>query len=102
MKIKSVVFLILSFSFVLSALAGSATWNLNPATNDWNTAENWGPATIPNGPTDVATFGISNQTNLSTSASTEVDSIVFLPSASAFTITSEISKSGIFWFEHRR
>jgi hypothetical protein len=30
--------------------AASATWNLNPAGDDWNTAANWTPATVPNGP----------------------------------------------------
>jgi hypothetical protein len=42
-----------------SAHAGSATWNLNPTSNDWNTAENWTPATIPSSETDVATFAAS-------------------------------------------
>jgi hypothetical protein len=27
-----------------AALAGSATWNLNPTRGDWNTAANWTPA----------------------------------------------------------
>jgi hypothetical protein len=34
---------------------GSATWKLNPGSGDWNTASNWMPATVPNGPSDVAT-----------------------------------------------
>jgi hypothetical protein len=33
------------------AFAGSATWDLNPATNNWNAAVNWTPDTVPNGPT---------------------------------------------------
>ena len=54
--------------FLLSAtssFAGSATWNLNPTSGDWNTATNWTPATVPNGPTDTATFGVSNITGIS-------------------------------------
>jgi hypothetical protein len=39
------------------AFAGSAMWNLNPDTGDWNTANNWTPATVPNGPIDIAAFG---------------------------------------------
>jgi autotransporter-associated beta strand protein len=72
-----------------TALAGSATWNLNPGKGDWNTATNWMPATVPNGPTDTATFGVSNLTGVSISGptSTEVDGIVFNAGASAFTIT---------------
>ena len=30
--------------------AGSAQWDLDPISGDWNTAENWMPTTIPNGP----------------------------------------------------
>ena len=32
-----------------SVRAGSATWDLNPGSGDWNTATNWTPATVPNG-----------------------------------------------------
>jgi autotransporter-associated beta strand protein len=78
--------LILSLAIVISAHAGSATWNLNPTSGDWNTATNWTPATVPNGPSDVATFGVSNLTGISLSNPVEADSIVFNPGASAFTI----------------
>ena len=68
--------------------AGSATWNLNPATGDWNTAANWTPTTVPNGPSDVATFAASNAPGVTLSAaSTEVAEIVFNPGDSAFNIT---------------
>src|SRR4026207_2002098 len=65
--------------------AGSATWNLNTASGDWNTATNWTPATVPNGPADIATLGVSNSTDVSVSTATEVDGIIFNPSASVFT-----------------
>jgi len=67
--------------------ADSATWNLDPTSGDWNTATNWTPNTVPNDPAGVATFEASNQTAISLSANTIVDSIVFNPSASAFTIS---------------
>jgi len=73
-----------------TALAGSATWNLNPTSGDWNTATNWMPPTVPNGPTDTATFGVSNITGISIMSDgpvTEVNGIVFDPGASAYTIT---------------
>ncbi|MGH8092850.1 MAG: hypothetical protein ACREIF_05200 [Chthoniobacterales bacterium] len=70
------------------ARAGSATWNLNPTSGDWNTATNWMPNTVPNGATDVATFGVSNTTGVSLSASVTLDSIVFNPGASAYTVTT--------------
>jgi len=70
------------------AFAGSASWSLKPASSDWNTAANWTPGTVPNGPADVATFDSSSVTSLSISASVEVDSIVFDPGADAFIIGS--------------
>jgi len=84
-----------------TAFADSATWNLNPTSGDWNTATNWTPNTIPNGPSDVATLAVSNQTAISLSANTIVDSVVFSPGASAFSIFAKpqfmltISGSGI-------
>src|SRR5439155_319029 len=68
--------------------AGSATWKSSPASGDWNTATNWRPQTIPNGPSDTATFATSSTTSVSLSANTEVNGIVFNAGASAFTITA--------------
>jgi fibronectin-binding autotransporter adhesin len=74
--------------------AGSATWNLNPTSNDWNTAANWTPATIPSSETDVATFAVSNTTDIvcgdapgGGGTSTIVGGIVFAAGASSYTIT---------------
>jgi autotransporter-associated beta strand protein len=69
------------FSAVSTILAGSATWDLNATSGDWNTAANWTPMTVPNGQADIATFGLSNTTNVSISASTEVNEIVFTAAA---------------------
>jgi len=85
---KATLLTILSLALALQAYAGSATWNFNPSSSDWNTAGNWTPASIPDGPGDVATFGQSNQAAPSLSAPTEVNSIIFQPGASAFTITT--------------
>lgn len=82
--------LVLLFS-IQASRAGSATWNLNPTSGDWLTASNWTPATVPGGPTDTATFGVSNITSISNLnyvyPGTEVNGIVFDPGASAYTIT---------------
>jgi autotransporter-associated beta strand protein len=67
--------------------AGSATWSNSPVSGDWNTAANWTPATVPNGPNDVATFGVSSTVDVSIPSSIEVNSIAFTPGASAFIIT---------------
>jgi hypothetical protein len=64
--------------------AGSATWNLNPSSGDWLTPTNWTPITVPNGPKDIATFGLSNTTFVTISEEsqhTEVNSIIFTPAA---------------------
>src|SRR5690349_5417596 len=71
-----------------SAFAGSATWSTSPANGNWNSAPNWSPVTVSNGPADTATFGSSSITNVSLSADTEVNGIVFNPGASAYTITA--------------
>ncbi|MBA3963852.1 MAG: autotransporter-associated beta strand repeat-containing protein [Chthoniobacterales bacterium] len=68
--------------------AGSATWDFNPTNGDWNTAANWTPATVPNGPADVATFGASNALNIFISADVEVAKIVFAAESNAFTLTA--------------
>lgn len=75
--------------FVQTAYADSATWKLNPASGDWNTATNWTPATVPNGPTDIATFAASsvNQVTFSRTA-TEVAEVIFNSAATnPFNIT---------------
>ena len=64
-----------------SARAGSATWDLDPTSGDWNTAANWTPVTMPNGRADIATYGLSNVTNVSISANTKVNGITFTSAA---------------------
>ena len=88
MKTEAIAFSLLLFVLGLySANADSATWNLNPLNGDWNTAANWMPNTVPNGPNDTATFDVSNTLDISLSATTEVEGIVFNPGASAYTLT---------------
>jgi autotransporter-associated beta strand protein len=72
--------------------ADDATWKVNPVSNDWNTAQNWRPETIPNSRTAVATFGVSNTTTVLCQdsgdgyANTYVGDVVFAPGASAYSI----------------
>jgi hypothetical protein len=74
--------------------AGSATWNLNPTSNNWSTAENWTPPTNPSSETDVATFAMSHVTNVVCAKSpdgefahTYVGDIIFAEGAGAYSIT---------------
>ena len=71
-------------SVVLSAVyAGSATWNLNATSGEWNMAANWTPAIIPEGASYVVTFGLSNQTSVVLNPNVELDQIVFGAGASS-------------------
>src|SRR5262249_20106940 len=78
--VASAIRCVLLFFLPALAYAESAQWNLNPTSGDWNTAANWTPMTVPNGPGDVATFGLSNTIGVAISEDTEVDGITF-PSA---------------------
>jgi autotransporter-associated beta strand protein len=75
-----------------SAQAGSATWSASPASSNWNSAANWNPNTVPNGSSDIATFGLSNTTSLSITAKTTVNSIAFEAGASAYMITASVAR----------
>src|SRR6266487_11884 len=77
----------LMFLLPTVAYAISAQWDLDPISGDWNTAANWTPMGVPNGPADTATFALSNTTAIFVSANTTVDGIIFDTGASAFTIT---------------
>jgi hypothetical protein len=75
--------LVVAIGVASSAHAGSATWNLNPGSGDWNIAENWTPATVPNAVGDTATFGLTNTSNISISADVTVDTITFTSEAAS-------------------
>jgi autotransporter-associated beta strand protein len=59
-------------------LAQDATWISNPGSGNWNDAANWSPASVPSG---TATFSFSNQTAISFSSNTAVNSIQISPGA---------------------
>ena len=74
---------------VPAAYAGSGQWDLNPTSGDWDAAANWTPATVPNGPADIATFDFSKTTDVSVSEDTEVNGITFTSAArNAYAITA--------------
>ncbi len=68
------------------ASAGSATWKLDPTSGDWNTAMNWTPNTVPNGTDDIATFGVSNLTEITQSMATTLGGMQFDLGASSYNI----------------
>jgi autotransporter-associated beta strand protein len=72
-------------ALAMPARAQDATWLLNPATSDYNTAANWSPATVPTG---TAFFGATNVPNLTfSSAATGVGGWTFIAGAPAYTFT---------------
>jgi hypothetical protein len=84
--------IVLAFCFFFAAntlQAGSATWSSNPTSSDWNTPGNWSPPTVPDGPSDVATFANSSQILVEIPNATEVDSIVFSADADSYTLVQE-------------
>jgi autotransporter-associated beta strand protein len=80
------LFLVVSVSV---CRAGSATWSSSPTNGSWRQAINWSPNTIPNGPTDVATFGASDLTKVKVSGTLEVASIIFQPEAPAYQVLEQ-------------
>src|SRR5450432_1311454 len=94
-KMKRFILLLTFFLLISSfSFAGSATWSLNPVSDQWTNPANWTPATVPNGETDVATFTTSSKTAVHISANIEVDSIVFAPGADAFTLVQGVPTNG--------
>jgi autotransporter-associated beta strand protein len=82
------IILTLALGALNAVFAGSATWNFNPISGNWNNAANWTPATVPNGPADTATFVTTRQNLVTTTQPTEVNSIVFSSGATGFLIKS--------------
>ncbi len=91
MKIlRALLLTLLSALFLLASpavRAGSATWNFNQTTGEWESPDNWTPATVPNGPDDVATFSASDRKQVRLSSSVTVSSILFTPDATPYNIT---------------
>ena len=80
------IILTLALGALNAVYAGSATWNADPVDNDWSNPANWTPTTVPNGPNDIATFGVSKTAAVAVTGSIEINSILFTGGASAFTI----------------
>ena len=76
------------------SLASSATWLLSPQDSAWENANNWTPGGPPNGPSDIATFAQSSQTNVNISTSKEVNSIVFTAGSTSFDLSISSESAG--------
>ena len=90
LSLQSFYTFLLAVSVARDIQAGSASWNVAPVSNDWNTAANWTPETVPDQQTDVATFGASTITDLSVSSGVAIGGIVFDQGASAYTISGNL------------
>lgn len=69
-----------------SLQAGSATWKSNAQDDSWFNSANWNPATIPDGPADVASFGVTNVSFI-TGLGATLSQIDFAANASTYQIT---------------
>ena len=88
---------LLFFAAQRPSLAGSATWSNNPSSGDWNDATNWMPNTVPNGTSDIATFGTSNVTDVfNPGVIINLDSMVFNPDASLYTISAYLNNIALY------
>src|SRR5215467_11960600 len=89
--LSTAAILTLLLSTASSSFAGSATWNASAANDEWFNVNNWVQRTIPNSPSDTATFASSNRTSIDIFAfDMELNGIVFNPGASAFTIATNL------------
>jgi hypothetical protein len=80
----SLMFLIPTVTYAISA-----QWDLDPISGDWNTAANWTPDEVPNRSADIATFDLSNTTDVSLSAQIFLNGITFTSAATnPYTITA--------------
>jgi autotransporter-associated beta strand protein len=71
---------------VTTGLADSGTWNVDPEDGNWNNPANWSCNCVPGGGA-TATFAFSNLTDISLTTQVNLNSLVFQPSASSYTIT---------------
>ena len=81
------IILTLSLGAVNVVYADSAAWNANPVDNNWSNPANWTPNTVPNGPTDTATFGVSDITDVNVIHKIELDAMIFQAGASPYTFS---------------
>ncbi|MBA3963849.1 MAG: autotransporter-associated beta strand repeat-containing protein [Chthoniobacterales bacterium] len=96
---RPLILLVISLLFLQlnsPSFAGSATWLSQPHSGFWSDATNWSPATIPNGASDLATFGSSRVRNISLDSNIEVGGVVFTQGASVFKITVGVVDSTSF------
>ena len=88
-RMEKTLFVVATLVLTVAAqhsFAGSSSWAARPSSGDWTTGANWMPQTIPNGPSDSATFSSSKEKQLSVTGLIEVASLNFSPNASAFSI----------------
>ncbi|HEY4270774.1 MAG TPA: hypothetical protein VGM65_02125 [Candidatus Udaeobacter sp.] len=81
------IILTLSLGALSAVYADSATWSMNPISDNWSTSANWIPNTVPHRPSDTASFAVSSETSVGVRRDIEVSETIFNASASDYTIT---------------
>jgi hypothetical protein len=92
--VHSIVVAVLILTAQVS-FAASASWLSAPQDSAWENANNWTPGGPPNGPSDIATFAQSSQTDVNISTSKEVNGIVFTSNSNSFTLNIPPDGSGV-------
>ena len=75
-----------TLELIVTSNTGSATWSSN-SNGDYGTGTNWQGGAYPNGPGQVATFGLGNQANVSVSAGYTVGELLFNNSTTGYDLT---------------
>ena len=76
-----------------TAHAASSNWSAAPPSGDWNDPADWMPHVVPNGPSDMARFGTSTQTDVFLSAPVTVSEIIFQTDESSYNVTCSAGTS---------
>src|SRR5689334_1034664 len=82
-------------TFGIRLVSADSIWVVNPINNDWNTAANWNPAVVPNGPSDTASFTTSNITQISSSQTVQLDGLTSGSGASLYSVTADLVFYGV-------
>jgi autotransporter-associated beta strand protein len=77
----------ISLLTIRTSHADTYSWSAHPPTSIWSNSNNWVPTGTPNGPNDVATFGVTDFRDILVSNFVEVNGITFNSGASSYTIS---------------
>ncbi len=89
-RLRRLTATLLACALAAATSHAQTAWKAAPATNDWSTATNWTPATVPNLTTTTAVFGASTRLDPTVGALDIIDvaGFTFNAAAPAYTLTN--------------